>query len=107
LPGTTNDLVFTAGTVYNSQFTLNTTALTPGTIDDLNLTALNIVGTQSFTLSGGLNSVAPNAADLIYVANGGSMNLSVPVVLTTTAANGNFDIAGTAIIGGVISRAVL
>ena len=100
LPGTTNDVVFTAGTAYAGSFTLNTSNLSIGTLNDLNATPLTITGTKSITLNGGTNSVSGTAGDLLYVAGTSNLTLNAPVIL---AASNNFDVAGTASIGGVIS----
>ena len=110
-PTTTSDVTFPAATTYVTPagFTLNTAAISIGTLNDLNATALTITGTQSITLNGGTNSVAPAgtnggaAADLLFVATGGGLTVNAPIVLTTAAAAGNFDVAGTEAIGGVIS----
>ena len=50
LPGTTSDVIFTSGTAYAGTFTLNTTAQSIGTLDDLNATALTITASQAITL---------------------------------------------------------
>lgn len=104
-PTSTSDVTFTPGVAYSpATFTVGSN-VTFGTLNDKPATALTVNGPGSITLSGGTNSVAPNAAELLFVAGGGSLTLNVPIVLTTTAANGNFDIAGTAAISGVISGA--
>ncbi|HEX8912941.1 MAG TPA: autotransporter-associated beta strand repeat-containing protein, partial [Humisphaera sp.] len=102
-PTSTSDVTFTNTAYSPAAFTIGT-ALTIGTLNDLSPTALSISGTGAVTLSGGTNSISPAAADLIYVAAAGNLTVSnTPLVLTTAAANGNFDIEGTASLGGVIS----
>jgi autotransporter-associated beta strand protein len=104
LPSSTNDLVFANSTYSVTAFTLSSANLTPGTLDDLDATqAIAITGTDSFTLEGGSNSVAPSTADLLYIASGGALSVGTPIVLTTAAASGNFDVAGNLSISGIIS----
>jgi hypothetical protein len=102
LPGTTNDVVFTVAAAYNGSFTLNTTALSIATLNDLSTTVpITIAGTQSFTLNGGSNvTTGSTASDVLFVATGGVLNLNAPFVLATS---GNFDVAGTGTISGAIS----
>ena len=104
LPGSTNDMAFTSSSYGTTSFTLNSTALTPGTLDDLDATqTFTITGSQSITLEGGSNSVAPSTADLFYVASGGKLSTNTPIVLTTAAASGNFDLVGAGTLSGAIS----
>ena len=101
LPGTTNDVVFTAGTLYSGTFTLNTTALSIGTLDDLNATALTINGNKSITFNStgtSSNSVSGTAADLLYVASSGSLTVNDTGGLVF-ANSGNVDTAGTLNLG--------
>jgi len=106
-PTTTSDITFT-NTAYSPAAFMVGGALSVGTLNDLSTTALTISGVGPLTLNGGSNVVAPAnggaAADLLFVAAGaGLSNTNTPIILTTTAANGNFDVAGTASLGGVIS----
>ena len=109
----TSDLTFSAGTTYSpTTFTVNTPIVT-GTLDDLDATQLLTItntGTTASTLmlSGGSNSVAPSAADLLYVATGSTLNVSNGSSASfglVLAASGNFDVAGTATISAPISGA--
>jgi len=117
-PTTNSDVTFLGNTTYSpTTFTLNTSAfnLNIGTLDDLDttqtLTINNTSGTadtSTITLSGGSNSVAPSASDLLYVASLGTLSIGTAngtgdTLNLALAASGNFDIAGTATIGSVIS----
>jgi autotransporter-associated beta strand protein len=106
-PTSGSDLTFTNSPYSAAAFTVGG-ALGLGTLNDLSATALTISGAGPITLSGGTNSVASvnggAASDLLFVAAGGSLTVSgTPIVLTTTAANGNFNVAGSATLGGVLS----
>ena len=127
VPGTTNDLTFNATNYYSAPSAANNTpttgsfiagkALNIGTFDDLSTSqAITIANgnanTQApITLNGGGNSVAVanggNAADLLFVATGATLNISnlkpanqtqANTVILTLGTSGNFDIAGTATI---------
>ena len=106
--GSGSDLAFSSGTAYSpAAFTINS-ALTVGTLDDLDSTApsLSISNTSAtldtLTVGGGSNSVAPSASDLLYVASGGTLSISggtgsTPLLnIAFGTATGNLDIAGTA-----------
>lgn len=103
LPATTHDVVFTNGTYATTSFTLNTTALTPGTLNNLNATqAITITGTKSITLNGGTNN-APGAGtgSKLYVASGADLTVSAPLAL----ANGDFNVVGTLRTGAITTSA--
>jgi autotransporter-associated beta strand protein len=103
LPTATNDMVFTNGTYTNTAFTLNTTALTPGTLNDLDATqSLVITGSKSITLKTAASAQTAFPADLLYVANGANLNTSNAIAL---GVSGNFDIAGTTTLSGIVSGA--
>jgi len=112
-PGTSSDVTFSNVTYSQTAFTLNTDAfnLSVGTLNDLDATqALTIQNTVSgntstLVLNGDANSVAPTAADLLYVAPGCTLSIGTGGVGTLNlalAATGNIDVAGTANIGSVI-----
>ncbi len=113
LPTAASDVTFTAVTYNPAAFTLNNAAaLGIGTLNDLSATALTITNataatTSTITLNGGANSVAPNAADLLYVASGGNLTIGggAGTLNLALAASGNFDVVGTATINPVISGA--
>lgn len=78
----TSDLTFLTSTYTGTTFAISgATTLTTGTINVLNttqtLTRANATAatTSTLVLSGGSNSVAPNAADLLYVAPAGTLVL--------------------------------
>ena len=102
----TSDLTFTNMTYSPAAFTAASN-LSLGTLDDLDSTSsqvLSISGAGTITLNGGSDSVAgTNAADLLYVTSGGTLNVSNNIALTTAVGSGNFDIAGTSTLSGVIS----
>ncbi len=115
-PTTSSDVTFTNVTYSPTAFTLNTNAANPniGTLDDLDATqTLTIQNTTSgstttITLNGGSNSTASpaNAADLLYVASGGTLSMGTAGAGTlglALASSGNFDIAGTANVTSAIS----
>jgi autotransporter-associated beta strand protein len=102
LPLTTDDMEFQNATYTTTAFTLNSTALTPATLNDLSSTTLSITGNQSITLEGGSNAISPNTGDLLYVASNANLTLAGNGGLVL-AAGGNFDVAGTATISSVIS----
>jgi autotransporter-associated beta strand protein len=116
-PGTTSDVEFLSGTTYSpAAFTLNSNGfnLGIGTLDDLDTTQILTIqdttggDTSAITLNGGSNSLAPSASDLLYVASGGTLSIGTAgsgILNLALAASGNFDIAGTANIGSVISGA--
>lgn len=111
-PTTTSDVTFNDITYSNTAFTIGT-SLSIATLNDLNTTqSLTIAnnGTAADTLTlngGGTNPVAPNSADLLYVASGGTLTLTGGTGTTalglSLAASGNLDIAGTATISSIIS----
>ncbi len=113
LPTTTSDVTFTNVAYSPTAFTLNPNGfnLSIGTLDDLDatqtLTIQNTTSTSTITLNGGTNSVSGNAADLLYVANGGTLNIGggAGALNLALAATGNFNVAGTANINSVISGA--
>ncbi|HET6247015.1 MAG TPA: autotransporter-associated beta strand repeat-containing protein [Tepidisphaeraceae bacterium] len=106
-PTATSDVTFTAAATYSpATFTVGS-GLGIGTLNDLSATPITFSGTGPLTLNGGVNAVAPaganggNAADQLFVASGASLtDTNTPVVLIAT---GNFDVIGTASIGGAIS----
>ncbi|MGA2440455.1 MAG: PEP-CTERM sorting domain-containing protein [Tepidisphaeraceae bacterium] len=113
--GSGTDLAFSSGTAYSpAAFTINS-ALTVGTLDDLDSTApsLSISNTSAtldtLTVAGGSNSVAPSANDLLYVTSGGTLSISggtgsTPLLnIAFGAAVGNLDIAGTASTSSALS----
>ncbi len=115
-PTTSSDVTFTNVTYSPTAFTLNTNAanLNIGTLDDLDATqTLTIQNTTSgstttITLNGGSNSTASpaNAADLLYVASGGTLSMGTAGAGTlglALASSGNFDVAGTANVTSAIS----
>ena len=59
VPGSGNDVVFSSTGSYSGTFTLNSSALSVGTLNDFSSTPLSISASQSITLNGGSNSVAP------------------------------------------------
>lgn len=113
LPGTSNDVIFTSGTVYVGSFTLNSSPISIGTLNDLNTAALTINASQAITLNGGTDAAAApgtlynysnpfnatSSSDLIYVAPAGSLTIGGAggIVLNS---NGNFDVAATTTGGG-------
>ena len=100
-----SDLTFTNITYSSTAFTA-ASALSIGTLDDLDATqTLGITGAGTITLNGGANVVAPNSSDLLYVASGGTLTVANAIALTTTAANGNFDVAGSSTLSGIVSGA--
>ena len=103
LPTNVQDMEFLSGTYGNTSFTLNSTALNPATLDDLDATqALTITGNKSITLQGGTNGLSGTAADALYVVGGGNLTLAGTGGLALSS-TGNFDIAGNATINAVIS----
>ena len=111
-PTTTSDVTFTNVAYNPAAFTLNT-SLSIGTLDDLDTTQTltiqnSAAGTTSvLTLNGGTNSVSGTAADLLFVAGGGTLSLGggtgTGTLNLTLATAGNFNIAGTANISSAIS----
>lgn len=111
-PSTTSDVEFSGTYTGATTFDTSGSALNYGTLDDLDSTdALTITNNNanagSITLNTAANSLAPNAADLLYVAGGGNLsinNTSGQGALTlNNAVNGNFDDAGTLTIGAAIN----
>jgi autotransporter-associated beta strand protein len=111
--GLASDLTFTNQAYNPTAFTVNT-GLSIGTLDDLDgtqtLTIANAGGAaDTLTLNGGTNSAAPATADLLAVASGGTLTLTggtgAASLGLSLAASGNFDVAGTANVGSVISGA--
>jgi autotransporter-associated beta strand protein len=113
-PTNASDVTFTNQMYTATAFTLDS-SLSIGTLDDLDTTtqALTVQNTSgsadTLTLNGGANSVSGTAADLLYVASGGSLSLGGgsgnAALNITLAASGNFDVAGTATISSAISGA--
>jgi hypothetical protein len=105
---TTYDVNFAAGSTYaSSTFDANGAALSFGSLDDLNATALTITNGNSPPATLQLNLGSTNAttgaaaADLLYVATGASLSLTNGSAggLTLLLANtGNIDAAGTGIV---------
>ena len=116
LPSSASDVTFTNASYAPSSFMLNS-AETFGTLNDLSPTALTISNTggaaSTLTLgaTGFTNSVASanggTTGDLLFVGSGASLNIlnGVSALNLALAATGNFDVAGTATIGSVISGA--
>ena len=123
VPGITNDAVFPVGSATGIRnFGSGATAgpsLVVGSLDDLatsgTVTIQNITTAASavtITLGGAGNlgnSVSGNAADLFYVASGGTFNITgtggtgATLGLVLGQNSGNFDIAGTSTISAPIS----
>jgi autotransporter-associated beta strand protein len=105
-PDGTSDVTFLNQAYSPASFTAGG-SLNFGTLNDLSSTAITITGAGPLTLSGGTNSVASinggAASDLLFVASGASLTSSTNISLTTTAANGNFDVVGSSTLSGVIS----
>jgi fibronectin-binding autotransporter adhesin len=96
---TTSDVEFLAGTTYANANSLGlSAALSIGTMDDFNATAISISGTGLLTLSTAANSVAPNAADLFYVLTGASLSIQTSGGISFTP-TGNVDDAGVLSLG--------
>ena len=102
--GTTSDVTFAAATTYTNagSLLLNNGALSIGTLDDLNASAISITGTQTLTLNGGTNVVAPtaggNAADLLFVQSGANLTLNTSAAINIVN-SGNVDAIGTLSLG--------
>ena len=77
-PGITTDVTFAIATTYANAGTLvlNNAALSIGTLNDLNATAISITANKLLTLNTAANSVSGTAADLLYVAGGGSLTFN-------------------------------
>lgn len=110
-PSTASDVTFMSIAYSPSSFTVNSN-LAIGTLNDKDGTqTLTISNTGStaatLTLDGGSNSVSGTAQDLLYVAAGGTLNITggaAPGTLGLALATpGNLDIAGSANISAVIS----
>ncbi len=113
----TSDATFTNITYSPTAFTIDT-PITWDTLNDLDstqslsITNQNASATSTLTLSGGSNTVAPNPADLIYVAAGGSLAIDgAPVAGQSTmqlvlnlanTSTDNFDVAGSLTISSQI-----
>jgi fibronectin-binding autotransporter adhesin len=100
-PTSSNDLTFTSGGTYTTtSYNDGAATLTLGSLVDLDGTQdLLIADTGPIVLSGGSNSVVgPQTTDVLYVASGGTLDLSgVPLTLVPTTAT--LDVVGTANIG--------
>ena len=97
---TANDITFATATTYAnaSNILLNNAALSVGTLNDLNATAITINGNKLLTLNFAANSVSGNASDLIYVASGGSLTVNDSAGITFLP-SGNVTSLGTLNLG--------
>lgn len=102
-PATTSDLTFQNATYGTTAFTVGS-ALNIGTFNVLNTTQSFTVGGSQINLFGGTNSVAAanggSAADLLYIADGGTLAFGNAVGINSGVTAGNLDVAGTASISG-------
>src|SRR5579862_2450214 len=104
--------VILSGAYTSTTLDDNGAGLVFATLNDLDATQSLVITNSNaaagtITLNGGSNSVAPNAADLLYVASGGTLTIQngVGALGLVLGASGNLDIAGAANIASVISGA--
>jgi autotransporter-associated beta strand protein len=100
-PSGSIDLTFSSTVYGTTSYNTGGSALTLGTLDDLDATQDLLIGDAagSITLNGGSNSVAPAATDMLYVAAGGTLDLSAIPLSLATSTTATLDVAGTANIG--------
>ena len=113
VPFFTSDATFTNSIYPATTFDTNGASLNFGTLDDLDATQAIVITDSSTVATISLNTAAnatsgSAATDLIYLASGANLTIqggSASPLTISLAANGNFDIAGTASanIGAVIS----
>ncbi|HEX4083929.1 MAG TPA: hypothetical protein VHY22_03380 [Chthoniobacteraceae bacterium] len=107
LPGTSSDVVFASGTSYTnaSSLSVSTASLSIGTMNDANSASLTVSegNGQTLTLNGGSNSFASGdggtANDDVFVAAGGTMNLSVATTIASGLTSAYIDNQGTLALG--------
>lgn len=111
-PTTTSDVEFSGTYTGNTTFNTNGTALGYGTLNDLDTTDALIITNNnstaaSISLNTASNSLAPNAADLLYVASGGNLSINNTTgqgaLTLSDLISGNVDNAGTLVIGTAIN----
>ena len=107
IPSTTNDVNFTGA--YTGTTTVDGATLSFGTLDDNTTTALLISNTSatagSIQLNTPSNSVSGTAADLLYVKSGGTLTMQSGTGTLTLILNasGNIDTVGTLNVSGPVT----